>query len=59
MVFMPTDSNADKPLNNVAIICIKYYVEVVSKEIVLIGYRGDTYCKADKYCDKTSAVNVE
>ena len=41
---MPTD----KASNNVAIICIKYYVEVILREII----GDDTYCKADNTADK-------
>ena len=42
----------DKASHNVAIICKRYYDEVILNEIGLIGHGNNTYCKANESYDK-------
>ena len=37
----------DKAPNNVAVICKRYYVEVILNEIGVIGHVNSAYCKAN------------
>ena len=41
----------DRASNNVTIICKWYCVEVILKEIGVIGHGNKTYCKANKSCE--------
>ena len=42
----------DKASNNVAIICKRYYVEMILKKIGVNGHGNNTDCKANKSCDE-------
>ena len=37
--------------NSFVIICKKYYVEVILRQITVITDENHTYCKVDKCCD--------
>ena len=39
-------------MNSVAILCKRYYVEVILNEISAFGCGNNTYCKANKSNDK-------
>ena len=54
-VFVPID----KASKNVAIICKKYYVEVLLKEIGIIGNGNKTYSKSEKAHDEIINENME
>ncbi len=45
----------DKAANNVAFICKRFYVEVILREIGILGTGNETYIRADK--DKAEIVN--
>ena len=49
----------DKASNNVAIICKRYYVEVILNEISVIGTENNTYYKANKNCDEITDENTK
>jgi len=42
----------DKASSNVAVICKRYYAEVVLKEIGILGHGSETYEKADRSKDE-------
>ena len=46
LVLVPTD----KASNNIAIICKRYYDEVIFNEIGVFGHGNNTYCKANNCC---------
>ena len=48
-----------KASNNVAIICKRYYFEMMLIEIGVIGRRNNTYCKGNKSCDEIIYENTE
>ena len=54
-VFVPFD-NAD---NNIAIICKKYYVTVMLKEIGILDAENETYEKNNKYQEEIIQGNLE
>ena len=54
-VFVPID----KASNNVAMICIKFYVEVILKEIGVIGGKNDTYKLSQKNSNEIIQNNLE
>ena len=49
----------DKAANNIAVICKKYYVEVILKEIGVLGEGNNTYQVTDKTKDEIINENVE
>ena len=49
----------DKASNNATIICKRHYVEMILSEIGVAGHGNNTYCKANKSCDKISDENTE
>ena len=49
----------DKASNNIAVICKKYYVEIILKEIGHIGTRSNTYEIVDKSKGEIVEENVE
>ena len=50
----------DKAANNIAIICKRFYVEVILKEIGVLGELGNpTYCNAEKEAGIIISENVE
>ena len=49
----------DKASNNVAIVCKRYYAEVILKEIGIIGNTNNTYEKANKTKDEIIQDNVQ
>ena len=49
----------DKAANNVSIICKKYYVEVILKEIGIIGQGNNTYERTDKSKEEIIDENVD
>ena len=48
----------DKAANNVAIICKRYYVEVILKEIGVIGADNNTYVKAERSAEEIIDENT-
>ena len=48
-----------KASNNVAIICKRYYFEMMLIEIGVIGRRNNTYCQGNKSCDEIIYENTE
>ena len=53
-VFVPID----KAANNVAIICKRYYAEVILKEIGVVGPESSTYIKANKSAEEIIDENI-
>ena len=49
----------DKAANNVAIICKKHYIDVILKEIGVIGEDSDTYVPAHKCKDEIIFDNIQ
>ena len=50
----------DKASNNIAIICKRFYVEVILKEVGVLGNIGNlTYCNSEKGVDEIVSENVE
>ena len=49
----------DKAANNIALICKKYYVEVILKEIAVIGTGNNTYSRSEKHHDEIISDNLE
>ena len=49
----------DKATNNIAIICKKYYVTVILKEIEILDAGNETYEKINKNQEKISQDNLE
>ena len=49
----------DKAANNVSIICKRYYVEVILKEVGILGEGNNTYVKTEKTVDEIIQDNVE
>ena len=45
--------------NSFVIICKKYYVEVILRQITAITDENHTYCKVDKCCDQIVVNNTE
>ena len=54
-VFVPID----KAASNVAIICKRYYLQVILKEIRILGDGNKTYCKANREKDEIINENIE
>ena len=48
----------DKAANNVAIVCKRYYAEVILKEIGIIGTGSNTYVKANKSAEEIIDENI-
>ena len=51
--------SVDKAVNNIAIICKKYYVTVILKEIGILGAGDETYEKIDKNKEQIIQDNLE
>ena len=49
----------DKAANNVAVICKRYYAEVILREIGVLGDGCETYTRTDKSKDEIIAENAE
>ena len=49
----------DKAANNIAIVCKRYYVEVILKEIGIMGEGNSTYCKIEKSAQDIVEENVK
>ena len=49
----------DKAANNIAVICKKYYVEVILKEIGFIGMGNSTYSQSEKCLEEIISDNTE
>ena len=49
----------DRACNKVALICKRCSIEFILNEMCFIGHGNNTYCKANKSCDKIINKNTE